>query len=540
MNELQIYTRKFHLSEIMDLACLSPFEISVHELHMHHLEQIELGKPSLYLIRLEKAAGMGEAYQEWVNENFEYLWHFVGMLRARNKNAAVLLLIPDKNFELVYRALSCHVDEVIVEPAAPEELNEKIENCIAKIQRTAKRMEDQRRLEEYEFNKRQKIMERILENLLDKPEDVDFLIPEINKRYGTKLGTRHYQAIVIGVDQFELYNKDSRFVREISLIAIHQFSGIQEIILGEIDPYGLIAILNLPDHYEEYRKKEELAELRGLIMQLQETYGTFKVTIGVGRMVERMKDIHTSLNEAAYVQEYRMLKPGEVLYAQDYPDMMERLDSYLSDRSIRELCRYVALGDAEHIREWFGYFYREIEPQFRQFPPAYASFCWKMYQSVKEMEKSSKIQVFPDVKFFSLQHIFEGDARMRECEILLMEISHMMQSEVSSEHEIAFHAIAYMKVHYSEPITLETIAENSGLSTSYFSRKFKEQTGENYIDVLTDIRMKEAERMLLETDDRIEAIIEKTGYCDDKHFRKLFLRHTGMNPSEYRKKGRKA
>ena len=80
------------------------------------------------------------------------------------------------------------------------------------------------------------------------------------------------------------------------------------------------------------------------------------------------------------------------------------------------------------------------------------------------------------------------------------------------------------------------MAEECGLSTSYFSKKFKEQTGEKYIDVLTDIRIREAQRLLGTTDISVAEIVEAVGYCDDKHFRRLFHKVTGMNPLEYRKK----
>ena len=87
-----------------------------------------------------------------------------------------------------------------------------------------------------------------------------------------------------------------------------------------------------------------------------------------------------------------------------------------------------------------------------------------------------------------------------------------------------------------EPLNLEFIAEECGLSTSYFSRKFKEHTGENYIDVLTDIRTREAQRLLSTTDLSIGEIVEQVGYCDEKHFRRVFQKATGLRPAEYRKK----
>ena len=191
---------------------------------------------------------------------------------------------------------------------------------------------------------------------------MDYLLPEINRRYGTKLNASHYQAITITVDQFELYNKDSRFLREISLLIIHQLENNGEIILGEVDPFGLVVIVNYPEDCSEPHKREELEELRRQITQMQDTYGRFEVTIAVGLMVEQMKDIRTSLNGAMYVSEYRMAEPEQVLYAKEHLGVTERLDRFLSNRSIRELCRYVALGDMEHIEAWFEHFYRETEP----------------------------------------------------------------------------------------------------------------------------------------------------------------------------------
>ena len=124
---------------------------------------------------------------------------------------------------------------------------------------------------------------------------------------------------------------------------------------------------------------------------------------------------------------------------------------------------------------------------------------------------------------------------MEELQILLVEMCHIVLDEADNGKEIAHRAIAYMKVHYKEPLTLEVLAEKCNLSTSYFSRKFKEQTGENYIDVLTEIRIKEAEHLLVNTRKSIIEILTEVGYCDDKHFRKVFFKHTGLTPSKYRK-----
>ena len=165
METLQIYTRKFDISEITDSACFGPFERTVKEFHLNHACDMDLNRPLLFLIRFTNAEGHGEAYQEWVNENHETLWNFFDRLKTRNKCAAVILFIQEKSFELLYRAVKAHVDEVILETEDSGEITERIARCTRRLLALCKQREDRRRLEEYEFNKRQKIMERLLQYL---------------------------------------------------------------------------------------------------------------------------------------------------------------------------------------------------------------------------------------------------------------------------------------------------------------------------------------------------------------------------------------
>ena len=55
----------------------------------------------------------------------------------------------------------------------------------------------------------------------------------------------------------------------------------------------------------------------------------------------------------------------------------------------------------------------------------------------------------------------------------------------------------YIYDHYQNPITLEEVAELSHMSPAYFSRKFKAVTGFGYKEYLTNIRIREASRLLL-------------------------------------------
>lgn len=95
----------------------------------------------------------------------------------------------------------------------------------------------------------------------------------------------------------------------------------------------------------------------------------------------------------------------------------------------------------------------------------------------------------------------------------------------------------YIKEHYHETVTLDELADYIGMNPSYMSAFFKKETGQNYKNYLTEVRMKEAVRLLNSTDKKSYEIAEAVGYKDIKQFREKFREYYGLSPQKYRKKG---
>ncbi|MNP56205.1 HTH-type transcriptional regulator YesS [compost metagenome] len=68
----------------------------------------------------------------------------------------------------------------------------------------------------------------------------------------------------------------------------------------------------------------------------------------------------------------------------------------------------------------------------------------------------------------------------------------------------------------------------------YFSRLFKQETGENYSDFVIGIRIQKAMDYLKDPCYKVYEIGHLVGYKNTKYFHKLFKRQTGLTPSEYR------
>ncbi|TDG00790.1 helix-turn-helix transcriptional regulator [Paenibacillus piri] len=87
---------------------------------------------------------------------------------------------------------------------------------------------------------------------------------------------------------------------------------------------------------------------------------------------------------------------------------------------------------------------------------------------------------------------------------------------------------------YGEPITLQSVADELSIHPVWLSRLFKKETGQNFLDYLTEIRIEQAKVMLRDTSLKIYEIALRIGYQEIQYFGKIFKKRTGITPKEYR------
>ncbi|MDR0316238.1 MAG: helix-turn-helix domain-containing protein [Treponema sp.] len=91
--------------------------------------------------------------------------------------------------------------------------------------------------------------------------------------------------------------------------------------------------------------------------------------------------------------------------------------------------------------------------------------------------------------------------------------------------------------NYTRKVSLQEIAQVSGLSAPYFSTIFKEEMGENLSSYLNRLRVEKASAMLRETEQSISKIATASGFEDQSWFSKIFKNYTGFSPGKYREHG---
>jgi two-component system, response regulator YesN len=112
----------------------------------------------------------------------------------------------------------------------------------------------------------------------------------------------------------------------------------------------------------------------------------------------------------------------------------------------------------------------------------------------------------------------------------------LLRNTNSISKEILVKAKDFMRKNYKRDITLEEVAEQVKVSSFYFSKLFKAETGMNYMDYLTYLRLEKAKEMLMEGVESIKTIGYEVGYNDPNYFSRVFKKVEGVTPSEYKSK----
>lgn len=109
-----------------------------------------------------------------------------------------------------------------------------------------------------------------------------------------------------------------------------------------------------------------------------------------------------------------------------------------------------------------------------------------------------------------------------------------MDIQLDHERMIITQSKQYITEHLNDELTLAGVSNHVSLNPVYFSRLFKQETGQTYSDFVISLRMQKAMDYLKDPTIRVYEIGLLVGYRNAKHFQKLFKRFTGLTPSEYR------
>jgi transcriptional regulator GlxA family with amidase domain len=113
---------------------------------------------------------------------------------------------------------------------------------------------------------------------------------------------------------------------------------------------------------------------------------------------------------------------------------------------------------------------------------------------------------------------------------------HIFQSQKNHGDELVYQAQTYIEQNLCEKISFEELASKLAISRRNFDRRFIKATGNTPLEYWQRVKVEAAKSNLEKGRKSIFEVMYEVGYSDDKAFREVFKKITGISPLDYRAK----
>lgn len=300
----------------------------------------------------------------------------------------------------------------------------------------------------------------------------------------------------------------------------------------------LAAIVWIPDEEKMMALRDETA---ALVIQWVKLNLSFTVTLGQGDTASSLEELRRSYEIADSMLQYKaVLGTGRVILPEEVTRPQTMSHEYF--HTIYSFTQAFRLPD----QEWNGH----LDDLFKQIRDSISSR--KEIESLLQFLHQNLDRVFLELskeyrnvwketekELLQLEEQWETVEELhRSCCQLFGAASVKMNSLRDSHHNriVICDIRSYIEEHYANPeLSLDHLSDKFQLNAKNISKLFKEEFGENFVDFLIGLRIKNAQTSLLDTEKSLQEIGLEVGYYNYNSFNRAFKNIAGVSPSDFRK-----
>lgn len=448
----------------------------------------------------------------------------------------ILILSGHNEFEYASEGIRIGVFDYLLKPVNAQELRKAaIKAKEAILEERDYRKEFERYKEELEKHSGY-IKDRQLSALVRSRTPQQYL--ESLEYFGVKLSKTVFQVALVEVmpNQNGSYEEDKLLMKMHAREIVEDYYGEQPGIFVFDSGADWIILLNNESEQAIYEHGEDLK-------RYLESNTESQVCIGVGNVYTDLEKVRESYQEAKDAIKYRFVSgEEEVIYFRDiYPYYDVESAFSMNEDVIHEFGNAIRISNVgraqavldevlEHFKKTGG----ERE-QMMIFSVKILAEIMKIFAELKNNVQAENLQYSTMIEgVFSRTTYEEIREYLKE---IVQEACLAIGAEISDKEKNLIRKVKdYIAEHFAEEdISLNALAQNFFVNSSYLSRIFKEKTGNTFTGYLFACRMKAAEQLVMQTDLKAYQIAEKVGISDPHYFSVCFKKHTGMSVSEYKK-----
>ncbi|MGI6019465.1 MAG: response regulator transcription factor [Marvinbryantia sp.] len=363
-------------------------------------------------------------------------------------------------------------------------------------------------------------------------------------RYG-----RYYKTMLC--DQETIRNIMQEYREGDSFIAFYFFIGrhielspwgilqiLEKSVKGYIFGKNLLLINKSPSEYialyllKEGREVSQIGIIRECVADVFEENALWDFTCGVS---ERHSSALNAIYESRDVMRHKIIWPEQHFIDKAFI-RQNSIDYHVSDEdklglvyAIKQKDYTAYSGILQKIQKEVqntGISYDSVECLYRQ--------IWSMLDEInlEITENRNKDFLFEDVwQYHSLKDIFKV---LKEWGLSRINISG--SDGPGQKEQMVKWVKEYIERYYYKEISLEQLAKNHFVSSSYLSVAFRDLIGMNFQEYLNDVRLAMAKKLLLEKKYKVGMVASMVGFSDQHYFSRVFKKNEGCTPKEYMEK----
>lgn len=455
-------------------------------------------------------------------------------IEASGRTIKVIFISAYKEFAYAQDALKYGALDYLVKPVNTAQLEQVIRKAVLMIRNISLEGRNREKLEHLERNNRVKNIEELLDRLTDGDGHAANSLSEV-------LGLQGEKKVSVCVGEWnKVVPEEGRWqqgerklvdfaVYNVMTESLKKFPGCHLFRKGR--SFCFLILHDDPDLPLQTAK-----EVRESVM----SFLKIGMTIGVGGAVPELNKAVDSYKQALEVLDWAYFNgPGNVFYYQAAPVEMST-ERQVEDIQARLIRCIVTASPEEDLLYVLEQLLAVIKHAACGNKHAAVSAVYATILMIRQelMSIGISLDVLEDSlhslleKVNGFETLPEVEAYLRE---LLADINKQVKTKLGNKELIQIKQVKeFIENHYSENITLEKISGQIYMNPSYFSTFFKKHTGENYKQYLTEVRMKNARRLLLQTDLLVYEVAEKVGYSNARLFSEMFRKKFGQIPYEYK------
>lgn len=449
----------------------------------------------------------------------------IEQVSGRYPRTKCVIISGFRNFEYAHQAMKYGVTRYVLKPIDPEELNEALAGLVAESERGVLR----------EQTKRQALWS-LLEG-----QKTERSIEDVNRNYGYKFADGCFNVIKImlpaGGEELDRPEQTKELL--LSFVVPRLRMLCYDLELFPASGNCEYIILNYEDTDDRRAALDSLyydaiANLHGATMQ--NTY------ICVGEEQRDIARLSSSLVAVNIASGQRLIqKHGAVLYANAGDGARGQSHTLLTSDERRRFLNLVETIDAAALSAWIRECFRAREGELTGHPHLYFALAREMMGNLFNTFYHLDVTVEDrEERAREAYRLFESAMSLSELEeqverVVTEEVRTRLGGRKSNSSAYVQAAKTYIERHHSEKIGLEVIADELGLNPSYLSTLFKTETGINYSQYLTNVRMERAKELLRGSELNLSQIAVEVGYQNAFYFGRIFLKEAGVKPQEYRR-----